>query len=78
MTRTLVSFDWALKRLLRQNRNADRANFSILDNYNSTGFPNKSSKPTKNMRKCYFLSGVSSLRPGSKANNKPVSKWHKE
>lgn len=33
MTRTLISFDWALKRLLRQNRSAARANFAILEGF---------------------------------------------
>ena len=28
-----IRFDWAIKRLLRQNRNADRANFGILEGF---------------------------------------------
>lgn len=33
MARQLIRFDWAIKKLLRDNRNADRANFSILEGF---------------------------------------------
>ena len=33
MASKLVRFDWAIKKLLRHNRNADRANFTILEGF---------------------------------------------
>ena len=33
MAKQLIRFDWAIKKLLRDNRNADRANFSILEGF---------------------------------------------
>ena len=33
MANKLIRFDWAIKKLLRHNRNADRANFTILEGF---------------------------------------------
>ncbi len=33
MSKKLIRFDWAMKKLLRHNRNADRANFDILEGF---------------------------------------------
>jgi predicted transposase/invertase (TIGR01784 family) len=33
MSKKLIRFDWAVKKLLRNNRNADRANFGILEGF---------------------------------------------
>jgi hypothetical protein len=30
---TLIRFDWAIKKLLRDNRDANRANFGILEGF---------------------------------------------
>lgn len=33
MSKKLIRFDWAVKKLLRNNRNADRANFAVLEGF---------------------------------------------
>jgi hypothetical protein len=33
MSKKLIHFDWAMKKLLRQNRDADRPNFVVLEGF---------------------------------------------